>query len=304
MERGLFGKGRSRNTGIRQSPVPAAHNAVGDIRDHAGQQAGEMAAGRIVRRGDEVHAVGIGGQVIAFAETAPGFILRIIYGYGVASVPAHDGEAGNVRRAVADVNHIGERNGAHVFRHVVVYVLVVIQHSLVDAEKVLGFCGMGDDSLGKIDVAVLLAEFASEYGLEIRAQGGTVNQGFQTGGDDIVFNADAQIRMKGGEGHGRERVKKVRQAGVKGEAFSKLGEPGVADAVQGKGVQQAFHVNQFSVPAFSFSGGVAPGPEFLRRNAEFRENGLILHVEGTQGLVVVEDQGDRILRGRHGKDGK
>ena len=82
MERVLFGKGRSRNTGIRQSPVPAAHNAVGDIRDHAGQQAGEMAAGRVIRRGDEIHAVGIGGQVIAFAETAAGFIFRIIYGYG------------------------------------------------------------------------------------------------------------------------------------------------------------------------------------------------------------------------------
>ena len=263
-----------------------------------------MAAGRVIRRGDEVHAVGIGSQVIALAEAAARFVLRIVHGHGVAAVPAHNGEAGHVRGAVADVDHVGEGNRAHVLRHVVVHVLVVIQHALVDAEEVLGLRGVGNDPLGKVDVAVLLAELAPEHGLEIGAQGRAVNQGFQAGGNDVVFNVDAQVRMKGGQGHGREGVKEIRQAGVKGEAFPKLGEPGIADAVQGEGVQQAFHVNQFPVPAFPFPGGVAPGPELLRGDAEFRKNGLILHVEGAQGLVIVEHQGDRILRRGHGRGGK
>ena len=151
-----------------------------------------MAAGTVVAGSNVLDAVGVGAQLITLAETVAGGVIRIVNGDGLPAELLHDGEAWDVGRAVADIDHIRKGHGAQVGRHMVVHVLTEIEEALVDAEKILRLLGVGDDALGEGDAAFVIGgELAPEDFLHKRLQRTAINQRLHAAGKDVVLNADA-----------------------------------------------------------------------------------------------------------------
>ena len=65
---------------------PGAEDAVGDFADDLLQHEAQVAAFGEVARRDVFHAVGVGHELIAFAEAAQGFVLGVIDGDAVSAV--------------------------------------------------------------------------------------------------------------------------------------------------------------------------------------------------------------------------
>lgn len=96
-------------------------------------------------------------------------------------------------------------------------------------------------------------------------------------------------------------LEKLGQTGEKAEACAKFAEAGVGDIVHAEVIEQAFHVSEFSVPLLFGDERVALFPKLRRVDAEFGENHVVLHVAGTERLVVVVNQRDGVLGSGHGK---
>lgn len=125
-------------------------------------------------------AAGMRAELETFPEGATGRVFGIVNGDAVAAVAVHHGEARDVRRAVADVDHVFKRDRALLVRHVIVHVLIVGEHAFVDAEKELGFGRVGNDAFREADAAFgVFAEFAAENRFDERLQPRAVEQRFQ-----------------------------------------------------------------------------------------------------------------------------
>jgi len=158
-----------------------------------------VAAWAVVGGGDVLDAVGVVAELVALAEGAARLVIGIVNGDGLSAVTAHDGEAGDVGRAVADVNHVGERNAALRFGHVVVDVVIGFQHAFVDAEKVLRFRRVADDLFREADLAgFVLREFAAEDSFDVIFQIAAIEKRLEAGGNDVVvLDADAKGFVSG-----------------------------------------------------------------------------------------------------------
>lgn len=127
-----------------------------------------MAASAVIGRCDVFDSSGMGAELEALAETPAGGIVRVIDCDGLAAIAVEHGEARDIGRAIANVNHVFEGDGAEFRGHVIVDVLIVAEHALVDAEEELRFGRVGDGALGEADAAVaIFAEFATEDGLYV-----------------------------------------------------------------------------------------------------------------------------------------
>lgn len=158
----------------------AADDTVGDIVDHFFEEEAEVAAGTIVGGSDVFDTVCEGGKLVALFEGGATGLVGIVDGNAVAAVFFHESEAGDIGGAIADIDHVLERDGTEFRGHVVVDVFVGLEHAFVDAEEELSFGGVADDALGEADAAVgVFAEFAAKDFLHVRGELGAVKEGFE-----------------------------------------------------------------------------------------------------------------------------
>ena len=260
-----------------------------------------MAALPVVGRSDVLHPPGVGRKLVALAETAAARVVRIVNRDRVPAALVHQREAGHVGRPVTDVDHVLEGHRPQVGRHVVVHILVMLQHALVDAEQELGLRRVRDRPLRKADVALrILAELAAEDRLHLRRQPAAVEQRLEAGGNDVELDLHPRQLVVVPERGGRQRVEDLRHPRVEVEARAELRQPRVADAVHLQVVEQALQVGQLAVPLLLGDQRVALLPELRRIDPELRKQHVVLHVARTQRLVVVEDQRDGVLGSCHG----
>lgn len=278
----------------------AAEDGIRYAEDHLFEQEPEMAAGSVVSWGNVFDPIGEGGELIAFLEAGAVFLVGIINGEGVPAVFFHQGEAGHVGGAVTDINHVLKWDRAQLGSHVIIHVFVGLQHAFVDAEEILRLGGVADDAFGESDASVLiLAELAAEDFFDVRRELAAVEQGLEAGGDDVVLDFDAEHFVLLGE-HAVEFLKHLGQALVKMQLGTEMAEIGIGGAIHGQVVQQRLEVGEFAVVALLIDEFAALFPKLSRVDAEVREEHLVLHVVGAEGLIVVVDQTDGGLRSGHG----
>ena len=87
-------------------------------------------------------ASGMSGELEAFPEGFAASIRWIVDGDALATVACHHSEAGDVCGAIPDVDHVFKWDRTLIWGHVIVHVLVVVEHALVDAKEELGFRGV------------------------------------------------------------------------------------------------------------------------------------------------------------------
>jgi hypothetical protein len=97
-----------------------------------------------------------------------------------------------------------------------------------------------------------------------------------------------------------ELAEHLRQAREELKPFPQLLEIGVAWSIHLEIVDHRFQVGEFALEALLFDEDPATFPKLGGIDAEFRKEHLILHVGGAEGLIVVVDDADDILRGGHG----
>ena len=85
--------------------LAGSDDAVGDFADHFLEHHADVAAGAEIAGGDVFHALGVGRQLVAFTEAVAAGVVGVVNGDGVASELAHDGEAGDIRGAVTEIDH-------------------------------------------------------------------------------------------------------------------------------------------------------------------------------------------------------
>ena len=274
-------------------------DGVCDVPHGGFQNIGEVTARGVVCRGEEVHAMLVGLEVIAGAETLARDVVFIVHGYCHTALLAHDREAGDVCGAVADVDHVLKGDGAEVGIHVVVHVLGVVEHSLVDAEEKLCLHRVGNHALREVDVTVTFAELAGEHFFHVWADGGAIQQTFDAAGDDVVFHLDSQGLVLGGECAACELLKEGGDAREVGQFCPEFLQITVADAVDTQLIQQFFEVAQFTIPAVQPAAFVAFFPKTFRIDAKLGEDGFFLHVVRAERMVKIKDESDGGLGGWH-----
>ena len=131
----------------------------------------------VIGGGDVFDAVGVGAELVTFFETDALGIVGVVNGDGLAAVLFHDGEAGHVGRAVADVDHVRERDGANIGVHVVVDVLGHVEQAFVDPEEKLRLLRVTDYALRKGDPAfVVLGKFAAKNRAHVGLKAAAIEQ--------------------------------------------------------------------------------------------------------------------------------
>src|ERR1700749_2785866 len=97
----------------------------------------------------------------------------------------------------------------------------------------------------------------------------------------------------------RKFLKHFRQSFVKIKLPAQLLELLIGGPIYPELVEQYLHVSQLViVTVIAHQFGATP-PKNLAINAKRREHDFVLHVAWTQGLIVIVDDGDGILRGAH-----
>ena len=92
-----------------------------------------------------------------------------------------DRKAGDIGGTVADVDHMFKGNWAKVGGDVVIDVLGKVEEAFVDAEKELGFLGVGDDAFGESDPAFgVFGEFATEDCADMGSDRRAFDERFET----------------------------------------------------------------------------------------------------------------------------
>ena len=261
-----------------------------------------MAARAVVGGGDVLDPVGVGGELIALLEADPRLVLRIVNRDGAAAGLFHHGEAGDIGRSVADIDHVLERDGPQFGRHVVVDVLREVEHALVDTEEKLRLLRVADDALGEGDMSfVILRVFAAENFAHIRFDAAADDKFFQSGADNVVLDADAVGLMLGAEESGFEFLEHLRDTREEAEFGPEFAELGVGRTVRLEVIEKRLHVGQFVFEAVLLHEIAAALPELLSVDPEVRKNCFFLHIIRAQGLVVVVNYGDGALRNGHDK---
>src|ERR1700722_699460 len=96
-----------------------------------------MTSAPIIRGRDVTDTIGVRGKVVAFFETGPSWIIRVVDGDGVPAIFSHDSEASDVGWTIPDIDHVRKRDWAGFIGHVVIDILCHVQQAFVDAKKVL-----------------------------------------------------------------------------------------------------------------------------------------------------------------------
>lgn len=186
-----------------------------------------------------------------------------LYRDGVAAVLPHDGEARDVGRPVADVDHVLERHRPEVGRHVIVHVLRVVEHALVDAEEELRLLRVADHALGKCDAPRrVLGKLAGENRAHMRRETRAFDQGLDAAADDVVLDADAEHLVLRAQQAGLEFVEHLGESGVKFQPATEFAEVLVRWAIHAEAVEQRLEIREFVVVALVADERVAALPEF------------------------------------------
>src|SRR5204862_1723957 len=157
------------------------------------------------------HSVGVSGKLVALLESDALRIIGIIDRDGVAIILAHDRKAGHIGRAIAEVDHVRERDRPNVRFHVIVHVLRHIEQTLIDAEEELRLLGVTDNALRKSDPPLfVLSKFAAENRAYIRSEPAAFKQHLHPRRDDVMLDADALVAWYRGEEIVAERDEHVR----------------------------------------------------------------------------------------------
>ncbi len=192
---------------------------------------------------DVPDAVSARAQLVAFLETETRGIVRIVNGDRLASVSAHHGEARNVGRSIADINHAGKRDGAKLRSHVVIYILAHVEHALVDAEQELRFLRVANDATRKGDSPLrVFGKLASEDGPHVGRQFASVQDRLQSRGNNVVLDGDSVGYVLGREEVVFEFLEHLGQSLVEGETLSEAAQLVVGRPVHLEGVEQYLHV--------------------------------------------------------------
>ena len=266
-----------------------------------------MAAGAVIGRRDVAHTVGVGRKLVALLETHAGFVLRVVDRDGASPGLLHHGEAGHIGRSVAHINHVLEWDGTHLGRHVVVDVLREVEHPLVDAEEELRLLCVADDAFRKSDASfVILGIFAAENFPNVRGDAAAADEFLEAGADDVMLELDS-VRRAPSHGVGDivqfplEFGEHFRDSREKAQLGAELPQLGVSRAVHLEVVEQRLHVGQLVLVTVLLYQLAAALPELLTVDPEMRKDDLLLHVVGTERLVVIVNDRDGILRDGHGK---
>ena len=114
----------------------------------------------------------------------------------------------------------------------VIYILYIIEHTLVDAEEVLRLAGMGNDPLREADMAILLAELTGENLSHIGADDRAVQNALDAAGNNIEFHSYPGVDVFSAQGSLGKLFKKIRNALVVGQLFAQFPQVLIAHAVQ------------------------------------------------------------------------
>ena len=140
--------------------------------------------------------------------------------------------------------------------------------------------------------------------MHVRGEAAALDQNLEAARDDEMFHFDAVRLVLWREEALGKLLKHLRQTRVKTQAAPEFLETSVCGAVHPEAVQQNLHVGQFVVVALLPHQFLRAFPESPRINAEGRENHLLLHVVGTERLVVIVNNGNDVLRYRHSGQGR
>lgn len=106
--------------------------------------------------------------------------------------------------------------------------------------------------------------------------------------------------MRGGKTGLGQIIKDFWKTGEKGKAGAEFGKPRVGDVVHPEVIKQALHISKFAVPFLLGNEAIAFFPKLRGIDTELRKQDIVLHVFGTERLIVIIDQRDGILRNCHG----
>ena len=160
---------------------------------------------------------------------------------------------------------------------------------------------MRDDAFGEADsTGFVLSELAAEDCFDEGRDAASFDENFESAGDDVMLDLDAEGFVVGFEEAGLKLVKHFWQTGIEPEASAEFTESGVGGAIDAEAVEQQLHVGEFVVEPQIFDEFVRLFPKRAGIDAERGKNDLFLHVVGAEGEVVVVDDGDRVLWCGHG----
>ena len=281
---------------MQPPPQPCPLLLHANIRDHAvEQQAGAFEQIRIlpvIRTRIKIAAPGV-EQPDAFFSARR---LRRMHGDRVAAVLFQQSHARHVGVAVAEIDHVGKRNGPRVFRHVAVDALAQILDALVDAEQVLRLAGVGDDALRKRQIISVEPIFRREHVGEVLVDLGALDDLGQARRHQIMFERDAVARAF--LFHISRDVGEPRfDTGVQLNIAPLRHQILAIDAqvlLLGLLVHQV-HVGDQRIGALSLGNARTLGPEILGLDAELRQKRIFLHRLRGERAIEIVDQRDRLL---------
>jgi len=228
--------------------VRGGYHSVGNFADNFLQQQAEMASPPIVRGRNMPDPVRVSRKAVAFFETSPAGVIRVVDSNRVPPIFPHDREAGDISWTISDIDHIRKRNRPGFVGHVIVDILGHIQQPLVDSEQVLGFLGVADDTFREADFALgVLRVLAPENGSQIRPKTAALNEDFQTGRNHKMIHVDTSCRMMLLEEIKIEFFEHLRQALVKAHLGTELLELLISGPIQSQVVKKALHVGKLVV---------------------------------------------------------
>ena len=246
-------------------------NFIRNFDDHFIEQHAEVAALAEIRWRNVFHPLGMCRQLEAFAEAVSRFVARIVNRDAVTTVSFHQGEARNVSRTIADIDHILKWHRALFGRHMVIHILAVVEHPFVDAEKVLRLGGVTDDPTRKSNNAVLvLCKLTTKNRFDMRRYTAAIEQGLQATGHDVVLHLDTceSVLVRN---HSAELFKKIRHAWIELKIFPQGLKILVCRAVDLQIIEHHFEIRQLAVVPLLLNQGIALLPELLAQNLHIKK---------------------------------
>ena len=214
----------------------------------------------------------------------------------MAAVLACDRHGRHVGVAVAEVDHVGERDRPGALGHVLVDALAQILHALVDAEQVLRLAGVGDDALGVGQVVGLEPVFRGEHVVEATVDRGALDDLGQARRDQVVAQHHA-VALRVLLDVGADGVEPGLHARIHLDVLALRDQVAAVDAdvlLLGLLVEQV-HVGDERIGGVLLGQAVALGPEGFRIGVDLGQEGIFLHRLGRERAVEIVDQGDGLL---------
>ena len=205
---------------------------------------------------------------------------------------AHDLHAGHVRVAVAEIDHVRERDAFLVLGHRFVDLLVVAgaEDALADLEEELRLGGVvhGDARPFRLAVGVV-DEGAGEDVLELVGDRTALDDLLEAGRIDVVLDPHA-VRLAVAVDQAEPFAHAVEQLDVLPEALEVLAAE--LDAVALRLVEHQLHIGKDVGRVLADGDAVAHPPEFLGRLADGLDEAELLHVARREGAVIIVNERD------------